>query len=102
LAITRPGGTPAPGTQAEALAAVPGPRQTCLVANVRLPIPIPAFRVHGRFSQLSARSGLLRDKGPRSRGTGAGRLVRQIDFSNWLWGRPFIAHKPLAGHAARW
>jgi hypothetical protein len=28
------------------------------IANVRLPIPIAAFRAHGRLGQLSARSGL--------------------------------------------
>jgi len=33
--------------------------------NVRLPIPIPAFRAQGRFSQLSARSRLSQRSEPR-------------------------------------
>ena len=35
----------------------PWARQTGRVANVRLPIPISAFRAHGRLSQLSANCG---------------------------------------------
>jgi hypothetical protein len=40
----------------EAIAAAPVARQTGEVPNVRLPIPIAAFRAQGRFSQLSAMS----------------------------------------------
>src|SRR6516162_3100435 len=46
--------------------------------NVRLPIPIAAFRAHGRLGQLSARSGLyVEGQRPSRRAQDAGRLVPQ-------------------------
>jgi len=48
------------------------------VPHVRLPIPIAAFRAHGRLSQLSARSGLyVEGQRPSRRVRSAGRLMQQ-------------------------
>jgi hypothetical protein len=50
----------APGPRKRGLAAPPVARQTGGAPNVRLPIPIAAFRAQGRLGQLSATSGLAR------------------------------------------